>query len=268
MKKDRTAKDRPRQANGAKNAPPAEPAPAPDRKPAPVDLMDFLCNTQDGMFVVDSSQRIVMWNKGAQEILGYAADEVLGKYCYEVIVGDWARKGDICVQDCNVLLLAVGGFVPPSTRRAVLTKDGSQKWIEVTHIAVPLSGAAKERETALVHVFRDATRAINAQAIVDDLVRYIQVSASPEQRAVIPYHGLAKDSPRETPLTQREIEVLRLMAEGYGTNAIADRLVISASTARNHVQNILDRLGVHSRMDAVMYGIRHRLIPGPKAPGA
>lgn len=64
----------------------------------------------------------------------------------------------------------------------------------------------------------------------------------------------------EASLTQREIQVLRLLAEGCGTDAIADRLVVSVSTARNHIQNILEKLGVHSRMEAVMYGIRHQLI--------
>jgi DNA-binding NarL/FixJ family response regulator len=53
---------------------------------------------------------------------------------------------------------------------------------------------------------------------------------------------------------------MRLLAEGCGTAAVAERLVISASTARNHIQNILDKLRVHSRMEAVIFGIRQGLI--------
>jgi DNA-binding NarL/FixJ family response regulator len=51
-------------------------------------------------------------------------------------------------------------------------------------------------------------------------------------------------------LTRREREVLRLMAGGAGTEAIARTLVISPQTARTHIQNILAKLQVHSRLEA------------------
>jgi DNA-binding NarL/FixJ family response regulator len=51
-------------------------------------------------------------------------------------------------------------------------------------------------------------------------------------------------------LTRREREVLRLMASGAGTEAIAKALVISPQTARTHIQNILTKLEVHSRLEA------------------
>jgi len=51
-------------------------------------------------------------------------------------------------------------------------------------------------------------------------------------------------------LTRRERQVLHLLVDGSGTEAIADRLVISPQTARTHIQNILAKLGVHSRLEA------------------
>jgi DNA-binding NarL/FixJ family response regulator len=54
-------------------------------------------------------------------------------------------------------------------------------------------------------------------------------------------------------LTNREREVLALLAEGGGNDAIAQALVISPETARTHVQNVLSRLGVHSRLEAATY---------------
>jgi DNA-binding NarL/FixJ family response regulator len=56
---------------------------------------------------------------------------------------------------------------------------------------------------------------------------------------------------RLSQLTRREREVLRLLAEGGTNQAIASRLLISPETARTHVQNILVKLGVHSRLEAV-----------------
>ena len=52
-------------------------------------------------------------------------------------------------------------------------------------------------------------------------------------------------------LSRREREVLRLLADGQTTNAIARTLCISHSTARNHIQHILHKLHVHSRLEAV-----------------
>ncbi len=61
-------------------------------------------------------------------------------------------------------------------------------------------------------------------------------------------------------LTRREVEVLRLMASGLNTGAMADRLHVSRATVRNHIQHILAKLGVHSRLEAVAYANRHRLV--------
>jgi DNA-binding NarL/FixJ family response regulator len=52
-------------------------------------------------------------------------------------------------------------------------------------------------------------------------------------------------------LTPRELEVLRLMAEGLDNYDIADKLVIGYTTVRGHVQNVLEKLGAHSKLEAV-----------------
>lgn len=62
-------------------------------------------------------------------------------------------------------------------------------------------------------------------------------------------------------LTEREAEVLKLLASGASTTAIAKSLFISAHTARTHVQNVLMKLGVHSRLEAAAYAVRHGLVP-------
>jgi DNA-binding NarL/FixJ family response regulator len=58
-------------------------------------------------------------------------------------------------------------------------------------------------------------------------------------------------------LTRREREVLALLAQGAGNDRIAQSLVISPQTARTHVQNLITKLGVHSRLEAAMFAARN-----------
>jgi DNA-binding NarL/FixJ family response regulator len=60
-------------------------------------------------------------------------------------------------------------------------------------------------------------------------------------------------------LTPRELEVLRLLAEGLGQKRIAQALFIAPKTVATHIQRILTKLGVHSRAEAVAYAHRNRL---------
>jgi two-component system NarL family response regulator len=61
-------------------------------------------------------------------------------------------------------------------------------------------------------------------------------------------------------LTDRELEVLKLVAQGMSNREIAAELYISENTVKNHVRNILEKLHLHSRMEAVVYAVREKLL--------
>jgi DNA-binding NarL/FixJ family response regulator len=61
-------------------------------------------------------------------------------------------------------------------------------------------------------------------------------------------------------LTDRELEVLQLAADGLTNRQIGRRLTISENTVKNHIRNILEKLHLHSRMEAVLYAVREELI--------
>lgn len=61
-------------------------------------------------------------------------------------------------------------------------------------------------------------------------------------------------------LTDRELEVLKLVARGLNNRDIAKQLFISENTVKNHVRNILEKLQLHSRMEAVVYAVREKLL--------
>jgi DNA-binding NarL/FixJ family response regulator len=73
-----------------------------------------------------------------------------------------------------------------------------------------------------------------------------------------------KDDERQqvpTPrLTDREMEVLKLVAKGLNNRDIAKKLFISENTVKNHIRNILEKLQLHSRMEAVVYAVREKLL--------
>ena len=73
----------------------------------------------------------------------------------------------------------------------------------------------------------------------------------------------ADEPPRQVPapkLTGREMQVLKLVARGMNNRDIAKELFISENTVKNHVRNILEKLQIHSRMEAVMIAVREKLI--------
>lgn len=69
----------------------------------------------------------------------------------------------------------------------------------------------------------------------------------------------ANDLLTEAGMTAREVEVLQLVAQGYNNAQIAERLAISEGTVKNHVANLYDKLGFHTRAEAVAWAWQHRL---------
>jgi DNA-binding NarL/FixJ family response regulator len=91
------------------------------------------------------------------------------------------------------------------------------------------------------------------------------ISPSMASKLLNEFNALAKKAAQReqfpTPvLTTRELEVLKLVARGMSNREVADQLFISENTVKNHVRNILEKLHLHSRMEAVMYAVRQRLL--------
>ncbi len=82
------------------------------------------------------------------------------------------------------------------------------------------------------------------------LTEFAAMSKRAEERRQVP-------APR---LTEREMEVLKLVAEGMNNREIGQALFISENTVKNHIRNILEKLHLHSRMEAVVYAVREKMI--------
>ncbi|MCH7713512.1 MAG: PAS domain S-box protein [Chloroflexi bacterium] len=215
---------------------------------------DYL-RTGDGVFAVDRSQRIISWNAGATAILGHTSDEVVGKYCFDVVRGMDESGRFCCVADCPVAKCALLGVLPAGQNLEVKDREGAVHWLGVTHAVCSDSQSAP----AIVHVFRDLTPLMEAKRLVDSIAGQLEGYLS----HTLPQAPNGNSSGPEPGLTERENQVLVLLVQGLGTNAIAKTLTISNATARNHIQNILSKLDVHTRLEAVAYALSRRLVePG------
>jgi DNA-binding NarL/FixJ family response regulator len=112
-------------------------------------------------------------------------------------------------------------------------------------------------EPIAIHLIRDiSTRHRSerlARAAIETVAQFMSETSENESQA-------APHPPPESSLSAREVELLRLLADGLGTRAISLQMGISESTVRNHIQRLLAKLGVHRRLEAVVYGARHGLI--------
>jgi PAS domain S-box-containing protein len=215
--------------------------------------VDVYARTADGVYAVDSRQHIMYWSPSAQQILGWKPNEVVGQRCYDVISGGDYEGQRFCRRNCPTITAArkakpVGNYDVFSHR-----KDGSSVWLNISIILPPEGG---RNGICAVHVFRDVSERRRSEQLA-------QITRETVARFSAGEEGQLETKPYPPPgpaLTQRELEVLRLLASGVPTEDIAAALGVSRSTARNHIESILAKLGVHTRLQAVVYASRHRLI--------
>ena len=216
--------------------------------PKPVaKLLEQLTHTAEGMFAVDAQQRIIVWNKAAEALLGYAAEEVYGKSCCEIIQGRDCNGVLQCSENC--LHFEQGKRLRWVHHMDLLSrsKSGQDIWISITTVSILVgAGSGRRKLFALVHLFRQTEQTDPAPASL--------VSLKPTSPG--PMAGQENASP--FPLTHREMEVLLLMAEGASIKEVGAQLFISPATVRNHIQNTLKKLDLHTRLEAILWAIRRR----------
>ncbi len=210
---------------------------------------DFLARTADGVMVVDRRQRIVLWNEGARAILGHDPGAVLGRPCYEVVGGTDGDGCGVCRKRCLAVSTAASGGLVPTRDLEVRSRQGRPVWLNVTTVVLP---SRWHELSLLVHVFRDVSSARQRSTQRERTLRKLALDG-----AAVPAASSGSPGPEIEELTPRESEILALLARASSTRQIARRLEISPVTVRTHVQRILAKLGVHSRLEAVTLGLRN-----------
>ena len=159
---------------------------------------------------------------------------------------------------CGVVLAALGrhGDARRALEEAVARYDaaGERYELERTRIELARVLVALGRDAAAAEAARTAAEAFGAMGAAFEAERAKDLVAAHADRN---RRGQAESRPAAaTPLTPRELDVLRLIAGGSENRAIAERLALSEHTVHRHVSNILRKLDVHSRAAAAAYAVR------------
>jgi len=224
------------------------------KRPMASALAEVFSKTADGVFGVDQDHRITLWNEVAERLLGYKAAEVMGRPCAEVLAGRDRTGRRVCGLACSPIMSARKGEPVHGFEVLIQTKAGRPIWIHVSAIVVP--SRTPDRFT-LVHIFRDVTRQVETEILLTKVQSLLAYEAQPLEGDARQARG--NPSPLSV-LTSREQEVLRLIARGESAKGIAEKLRISPSTARNHTQKILNKLGVHTKIEALVLAFRYEHI--------
>ena len=189
-------------------------------------------NSLDGIVILDSNLDVIYESPSAAQILGYEPGEFAGKDTLSLLHPD----------DMSKLAHGLSKLVrtPGATAYAMLrAKHKNGTWRIVEAVAINL---------------------IHLPAIKGVAIDYRDISGRSGEEGAWAERAIVSIA-EEYLLTERELRVLILMAEGQNNPQIAEQLMVSPSTVRFHVSSIFNKLGVTSRTEAVALSLRRHIIP-------
>jgi NarL family two-component system response regulator LiaR len=175
-----------------------------------------------------------------------------------------ADNGADAIRLCGEFLpdVVLMDMVMPGMDGASATRAICQKYPQVQVIALT---SFKEGDLVKTALEAGAIAYLLKDVSADDLVRAIRAAhagratLSPEAAQALVENSNQPPTPG-LDLTERERAVLALLVEGLNNTQIAGKLTVSPSTIKSHVSNILAKLGVASRTEAVTLALRHKLV--------
>jgi PAS domain S-box-containing protein len=188
---------------------------------------NIVASTTEPAFSVDVNATILDWNEGAERLFGYTRAEAMGKPCCDLLRGCDVFGNTYCFEGCALIRMAQRHDAIHRCELRFRGASGQHIYVGVSTMVFP---GESNSELAIVH-----------------LLCSLESKQQPTEMST-------------EALTAREMEILRILSDGKRTAQIAKQLKLSESTVRNHIQQILDKLKVHNRLEAVCVAWRTGLI--------
>jgi DNA-binding CsgD family transcriptional regulator len=223
------------------------------------EVLDVLAQSDTPALATDVGGHVIFWNRAAERLLGRPTNQVLGRRCYDVLGGRDVFGNRFCHENCSIVSMSRKGEAVQGFEIVLSAAPKQDQAVNVSILRIP---AARPEHFTLVHILQPVDR-------TGRLTRALERLGA--QRAPVgPKDGwepVTASGPvsvaKAPPLTDREKEILRWVAAGLQNKEIAHKLGISLATVRNHIHNILEKLDVHSKLEAVSLAFRQGWVSGP-----
>jgi len=216
------------------------------------EIRKIVDGTADPAYVLDPHGMICAWNAAAAELFAMEVSDVLGRPCSDVVRGI-DECGMSCNENCSILHCA-RNHEPVRSYDIQVTAAGRQIWCNASVIILKSDASAGPYT---LHVLRPADVQKRLELTMREFVSTAGGIGVSDAKDVL---SVGSSPTANVDLTKRETEILRLLATGTTTSGIAEKLFISPTTARNHIQKILKKLSAHTRLEAVRRAERAGLI--------
>jgi DNA-binding CsgD family transcriptional regulator len=222
------------------------------------EVLDVLAQSDTPALATDIGGHIVFWNRAAERLLGRPTNQVLGRRCYDVLGGRDVFGNRFCHENCSVISMSRRGEQVQGFEIVMGSSPKQEQALNVSIVRIP--GTRAELAT-LVHILHPIDRAGRLTRALERLGAQRPGTHQDGWEPITTSGPVAL--PKAPPLTEREKEILRWVAAGLQNKEIAQKLGISLATVRNHIHNILEKLDVHSKLEAVSLAFRQGWVTGP-----
>ena len=214
-----------------------------------IELFNLLEGTSDAAFAVTDQGEICSWNKSAEKLFGYTAEEAINKTCGSVLEGQGPLGNEMCGENCSISHRVDKRLEIPNFDLQVKTRSGRRLWVSVSILVYE---NPRNHRRLIVHLAHDITQAKKNEVLLHKMIDVSRQLSNIQEVALNPVPI--------TPLSEQEIEILRMFSTGKNAAEIARRLKITLQTLRNHLHHINQKLHTHNRLEAVTHAMQRKLL--------
>jgi PAS domain S-box-containing protein len=214
-----------------------------------IELFNLLEGTSDAAFAVTDQGEICSWNKAAEKLFGYTAEEALNKTCASVLQGVGPLGNEMCGENCSISHRAQKHLEIPNFDLQVKIRSGRRLWVSVS---ILIFENPRNHRRLIVHLAHDITESKKNEVLLHKMIDVSRQLSNIQEVALKPVPI--------TPLSEQELALLRLFSTGKNSAEIARKLKITLQTLRNHLHHINQKLHTHNRLEAVTHAMQRKLI--------